>query len=99
MLAHEEPKHYHFSNEIDMINRIVLGRSAKAVREEFGLPKGQSIRPYLSDAQIDGIKVLQMADVGLLEIMPDFGARKTALEAIHCKRTVVWNRINQALSA
>lgn len=86
MLAHEEPKHYHFSNETDMINRIVLGRPAKAVREEFGLPRGQSIRPYLSDAQLDGIKVLQMADVGLLETLPDFAARKAALEAIHCKR-------------
>jgi Rha family phage regulatory protein len=29
MLSHEEPKHYHFSNECDMINRIVVGVPAK----------------------------------------------------------------------
>jgi len=57
MLAHEEPKHYHFSNEVDMINRIVLGQPAKGIREQFGLPKGQSIRPYLSDRQLADIKV------------------------------------------
>ncbi|MCL2029829.1 MAG: Rha family transcriptional regulator [Deltaproteobacteria bacterium] len=86
LLAHEEPKFYHFANETDMINRIVLGRPAKAVREEYGLPKGQSIRPYLNDKQLADIKALQMADVGLLATIPDFSARKSALEALHCKR-------------
>lgn len=86
MLAHEEPKHYHFSNEIDMINRIVLGRPAKAIREEHGLPKGQSIRPLLSDKQLADIKALQMADVGMLATMPEFAARKSALESLHFKR-------------
>ena len=86
MLAHEEPKFYHFSNETDMINRIVLGRPAKAIREEYGLPKGQSIRPYLSDKQLSDIRALQMADVGLLATMPDFAVRKSALEALHGKR-------------
>lgn len=88
MLAHDEPKHYHFSNETDMINRIVLGRPAKAVREEYGLAKGQSIRPYLSDRQLADIKALQIADVGLLMTTPDFKARKAALEIIHNRRSL-----------
>ena len=29
---HESPKPYHFSNECDMLNRIVLGMSAKQFR-------------------------------------------------------------------
>ena len=33
MNAHEEPKHYHFSNEINMINKIVLGVTAKEFKE------------------------------------------------------------------
>ena len=86
MLAHDEPKHYHFSNEIDMINRIVLGQPAKAIRGELGLSKGASIRPFLSHRQISDIKALQMADVGLLATMPVFASRKLALETLHIKR-------------
>ena len=47
MAAHEEPKHYHFSTEINMIYRIVLGMDAKAFREVNGLEKGTVIKPYL----------------------------------------------------
>src|SRR5690606_14551240 len=62
MNAHEEPKHYHFSNEADMINRIVLGMSAKQFREAKGIPKGDSIRPYLSTDQIKAVETLQRVD-------------------------------------
>ena len=86
MLAHEEPKHYHFSNEIDMINRIVLGRSAKAIREEYGLAKGESIRPYLSEREITDIMRLQVSDVGMLQMGLEFPERKAALESAHAKR-------------
>jgi Rha family phage regulatory protein len=43
-LLHENPKPYHFSNECDMINRIVTGMSAKQFRQARGLEKGASIR-------------------------------------------------------
>lgn len=72
-----------------MINRIVLGRPAKAVRKEHSLPRGHSIRSVLSDKQLADIKVLQMADVGLLATMPDFAARKAALETFHAKRSAL----------
>jgi Rha family phage regulatory protein len=38
-LLHENPKPYHFSNECDMINRIVTGMSAKQFRQARGLKK------------------------------------------------------------
>lgn len=79
MNAHEEPKHYHFSNEADMINRIVLGMPAKQFREENGIPKGDSIRPYLSTEQIQAIEVLQRVDIGLIVALPDFQQRKETL--------------------
>ena len=60
--AHDEPKHYHFSNEINMIYRIVLGMDAKAFREMRGLEKGAVIRPYLSEMQIGLIESLQRMD-------------------------------------
>lgn len=79
MDAHETPKHYHFSNETDMINRIVLGISAKQYREERGLEKGCSIRPHLSLEQIKAIETLQRVDIGLMIAIPEYEDRKQAL--------------------
>jgi len=86
MLANEEPKHYHFSNELDMINRIVLGMSAKEFREAHSLGKVQSIRPYLAPTQIEGIKTLQRVDIGLILAVPDYQQRKAMLTAHHQRR-------------
>ncbi|OUS70272.1 hypothetical protein B1748_28980 [Paenibacillus sp. MY03] len=70
---------HHFSNEADMINRIVLGMSAKQFRELHGIEKGQSIRPYLNSKQIHAVEALQRADIGLLLASLDFERRKQAL--------------------
>ena len=79
MDAHEEPMHYHFSNEADMINRIVLGVPAKKYREENGIKKGESIRPYLSLEQIQAIELLQRVDIGLIIAFTDLQERKKIL--------------------
>jgi len=79
MAAHDEPKHYHFSNEINMIYRIVLGMDAKAFREKLGLPKGEVIRPYLTAEQIRAIETLQRADIGLIVAVPEYEKRKQML--------------------
>lgn len=79
-LLHDHPKPYHFSNECDMINRIVTGMSAKQFRQAKGIEKGKSIRPYLNDAQIQMMETLQKVDVGLLVSVPDFEQRKRYLE-------------------
>ena len=79
-LLHEKPKPYHFSNECDMINRIVLGKSAKQFRLENNLEKGTSIRPYLTEVQINLIEKLQKVDIGLLVAYPNYEDRKRHLE-------------------
>jgi Rha family phage regulatory protein len=79
-LLHENPKPYHFSNECDMLNRIVVGMSAKQFRLANGIEKGKSIRPYLSDEQINMLETLQKVDVGLLVAVPDYEQRKRHLE-------------------
>ncbi|MFV0361561.1 MAG: Rha family transcriptional regulator [Suipraeoptans sp.] len=79
-LLHENPKPYHFSNECDMINRIVTGMSAKQFRLANGIEKGKSIRPYLSDEQILMLETLQKVDVGLLVAFPNYEDRKRHLE-------------------
>lgn len=79
-LLHENPKPYHFSNECDMINRIVLGKSAKQFRLENNLEKGTSIRSYLTEVQINLIEKLQKVDIGLLVAFPNYEDRKRHLE-------------------
>jgi len=79
-LLHENPKPYHFSNECDMLNRIVLGMSAKQFRLVNGIEKGKSIRPYLTDEQVKMLETLQKIDAGLLVAVPDFQQRKRHLE-------------------
>ena len=76
---HESPKSYHFSNECDMLNRIVLGMSAKQFRLANGIEKGQSIRPYLTAQQIHALDRLQHLDYGLLYSCPNFQQRKQLL--------------------
>ncbi|MDP4128285.1 MAG: Rha family transcriptional regulator [Bacillota bacterium] len=90
MDAHEEPKHYHYSNEINMIYRIVLGMDAKKFRDLNGLEKGSVIKPYLATTQIQGIENLQRVDIGLILAIPEFEQRKQTLlqyyERIKCKQ-------------
>ena len=79
-LLHDNPKPYHYSNECDMLNRIVLGMTAREFRLLNGIEKGKSIRPYLTKKQIDMLETLQKVDVGLLVAFPDYQDRKTRLE-------------------
>lgn len=79
-LIKENPKPYHFSNECDMLNRIVLGVTAKQFRVLHGIEKKTSIRPYLTQEQIYLLETLQKVDIGLLVSVPDFHERKRYLE-------------------
>jgi Rha family phage regulatory protein len=81
MLAHDEPKSYHFINESDMINRLVLGVSAKQFRETRKMQKGESIRPYVKEEEISTIEMLQKVDIGLLAVGISYEERKTILRS------------------
>lgn len=85
-LIKENPKPYHFSNECNMLNRIVLGKTAKEVRAEHDLKAGTSIRPYLTKERIEAIDLLQRVDIGLLISTPDFQQRKQYLEWFYMKK-------------
>lgn len=79
-LLHESPRPYHFSNECDMLKRLVVGKTAKQFRLDNDIEKGKSIRPYLSDEQIKMLETLQKIDVGLLVAFPNLEDRKRHLE-------------------
>lgn len=88
MNAHEEPKNYHFSNEVNMINKIVLGVTAKQFKERNGIDKADvSIRPYLTQEQIRGIEALQRFDIGLIEMVENYQQRKEMLTNYYLKLT------------
>ena len=86
--AHDEPKWYHYANECDMINRIVLGVPAKVIRERYGLGKNASIRPALNETQARLIFELQRADIGLLAAAIAFQERKAILSRLYQRRAL-----------
>lgn len=83
---HEEPKSYHYSNEMNMINKIVLGISTKEFRELNNIPDKESIRGYLSEEQLKGILELQRIDTGFVLAITDYYDRKKMLETYYHKK-------------
>lgn len=84
--AHEEIKSYHFSNEADLINRIVLGQSASKYRQFHDIPKGEAIRDYLSQTELDCIVSLQRANTVYIEDGLDFQERKEKLTSLYNRK-------------
>lgn len=78
--------HYHFSNEYDLINRVVLGCSSKQYRERHGLQKGAPIRDHLTPGEVATIAHLQAVDTGLIEAGLSFEQRKQRLSRIYMQR-------------
>lgn len=77
--SHEEPKHYHYSNESDMINRIVLGVSAAKFRVYHDIDKNESVRDYMTDLQMKAVIDLQRANTVFIQIGDSFQDRKGKL--------------------
>ncbi|WGL99152.1 Rha family transcriptional regulator [Arsenophonus sp. aPb] len=80
----KEPKHYHFSNEADMINRVVLGKSAAKFKSEHNIDKKAQLRDCLTPDQIKSITELQRANTVFITCMNwDYEQRKNALIAAY----------------
>ena len=78
--THDNPQPYDYSNEADMLNRIVTGMTARKYREEKKIAKSESIRPYLSMEQAELMDYLQRVDVGLIYSVPNYQERRQKLE-------------------
>lgn len=78
--AHDPVKQYHFSNEADMINKIVLGKSAKVFRDEHSI---KNVRDFIDAAQLAEINRLQIINTGLIEIGMEYQQRKDHLMRCH----------------
>jgi len=80
--AYDPVEHYHYSNGADMINRIVLGMTAKDYRATYAV---ESVRDAMDAAQLDEINRLQVINTGLIEIGMGYDERKENLTACHQK--------------
>jgi len=75
--VHDPVKFYHFSTECDMINKIVLGVSAKKFKSRHQVT---NVRDALSAADLAQINRLQIINTGLIEIDMDYQTRRQHLQ-------------------
>jgi len=71
--------HFHYSNEANMLNRIVLGCTSKKYREKHGLEKDE-LRDNIPQWQVDAIKHLQRLNTDLIQCGLDYQSRKELIE-------------------
>ncbi|MBF0675564.1 KilA-N domain-containing protein [Pseudomonas sp.] len=84
--AGKDLKHYHFSNEFDLINRIALGQPAKAYRAVNGIGQDAPLRDYLTPCQIKCVEHLQRTNAALIEVGMPFEDRKAQLSRLYVQR-------------
>lgn len=86
-LGKDTPAHC-YSNEMDMLNRLVLGMSAKQYREAHGIDPAQPLRDALAGmpAHIAAIRDLQRTNQALIECGMEFGERKERLRALMMRK-------------
>lgn len=77
--SHDEPKPYHFSNEADMINRIVLGMSSAKFKAHHDIGKNESVRDYMSELQMKAVIDLQRANTVFIQMGDKYEDRKEKL--------------------
>ena len=83
----KETKSHHYSNEADMINRIVTGYPAKKYKAVHEMPES-SLRDLLTPIQKQAMLSLQKANTVYLEEGLPFDERKERLNALFDRR---WN--------
>lgn len=78
--VYESPDSHFYSNEANMLNRIVLGMTAKDFRALHNIAKNEPIRSYFTPEQSKLMSHLQCIDVGLIYSIPSYLERKQKLE-------------------
>jgi len=84
--AGKDLKPYHFSNEFDLINRVVLGCSSKQYRAAHGLAANDPVRDTLTPAEIRAVEHMQRLNASLIDIGMPFDQRKARLHQVFMLR-------------
>ena len=74
-----KPATYNCSNEFNMINKIVLGETAKKFKESHGLDPNAMLRDYLSAIEIKAVLDLQATSRVLCDLDFNYDQRKEKL--------------------
>ena len=77
----DSPPHV-FSNDYDMIYRIVLGLPAKKYKLEQGIDDKSNLRDVLTLEQIKAVEALQRLNQSMHELDFDFETRKDKLHQV-----------------
>jgi hypothetical protein len=75
--AHEEPKFYHFTNECDLINRLVTGMSSKQFKHNHDI---DNVRDGLTAADAQLMTALQAQNTCLIELGFNYDYRRDLLK-------------------
>lgn len=73
----KETKPHHYTNEFDMINRIVLGMTAKAYRKTHNLTG--DIRDHITEEQLNHLAYLEKSNITLIDMGWNYEKRKAEL--------------------
>lgn len=81
----ETPTHV-YTNECNMLNRIILGMTAKEFLEARGLDGTVVTRDLLTHDQLKAFDELQIVDASLLAVGDDYDTRKAKLQDLFNRR-------------
>lgn len=82
----KESKHFHYSNEFNLVNRVALGMTSKQYRDHHGLDPNTHIRDTLTKLEIECIEHLQRANTTMIELGFEFEKRKNELSKLYIQR-------------
>jgi hypothetical protein len=78
----KETKHFHYSNEADMLNRIVLGMTSKQYKEHHSLLEDKSLRDTLTNLELAAFADLERANKTFIDLGYSFEERKEQLKTL-----------------
>jgi len=83
MEAHDPCNFYHYSNEADLLNRIITGKSSKKLKEEF---ETENVREIFNAREIHALENLQRANTVLIQLGFSYDDRKEKLSELYIKK-------------
>jgi hypothetical protein len=86
MNAHDPVKHYHYSNVCNMINKIVLGMTAKQFREKHGV---DNVRDNIDFEQLQDISELQRMAETLIKLGLNYQEQKEKIEEYYSAKKIL----------
>lgn len=78
----KDTKHYHYSNEFDLINRVVVGSSSKQLRDIRGCRDSEPLRDLLTPGEIKAVEHMQRLNASLIDVGMPYQERKAKLEQV-----------------